>query len=253
MAFALSLEVLLATGARRTFRRLARAVRVFEEEGDRVFGVSYQGEFMADKLLAGFTLARVSRPDLAPSRLAPRSRARRYDVVVLCVPANSWVRVTSVLGVPVRTKVAKCEGDMDTYFQMSPARGQAPLGDEAQARLSPPRYFQMSHEARVTSDGSGVITVKQSPRALADFGAPSVELDGLTADYFFDDAIALYDFASDNLTTLYRLSDYFDPVHNVVRDGRNSYSVSNVTCNRTTDRHIIDWFHVSSISEGFKR
>ena len=147
---------------------------------------------------------------------------------MLCVPANSWVRVTSVLGAPVRTKVAKCEGDMATYFQMS-------------------------HEARVTSDGSGVITVKQSPRALADFGAPSVELDGLTADYFFDDAIALYDFASDNLTTLYRLSDYFDPVHNVVRDGRNSYSVSNVTCNRTTDRHIIDWFHVSSISEGFKR
>ena len=50
--------MLLATGARRTFRRLARAARVFEEEGDRFFGVSYQGEFMADKLLAGFTLAR---------------------------------------------------------------------------------------------------------------------------------------------------------------------------------------------------
>ena len=53
-------------------------------------------------------------------RLASRARARRYDVVVLCVPANSWVRVTSVFGVPVRTKVAKCEGDMDTYLQMSP-------------------------------------------------------------------------------------------------------------------------------------
>ena len=58
MAFALSLECFLPLGARRTFRRLARAARVFEEEGDRVFGVSYQGEFMADKLLAGFTLAR---------------------------------------------------------------------------------------------------------------------------------------------------------------------------------------------------
>jgi hypothetical protein len=38
-------------------------------------------------------------------------------------------------------------------------------------------------------------------------------------------------------------------VHNVVRDGRNSFTLSNVTCGNTTDRRIIDWFHVSSISE----
>ena len=43
----------------------------------------------------------------------------------------------------------------------------------------------------MTSDGEGVLTVRQSPRLLSDFGAPSVTIDGLKVDYLFDDDIAL--------------------------------------------------------------
>ena len=137
----------------------------------------------------------------------------------------------------------------------------------------PANYTQFTHEARVRPNQGDVLTVEEfvtkvSNIAAAD-GAEKVEIEGLgSVEYVFDDVISAWkpDVTDDNtaanddgaqgeLTVMYRMLHYFDPVSNDV-DAVNSYTLTKAMCGTEDgDISVLDWSHVSAISfaeeEGF--
>lgn len=110
-------------------------------------------------------------------------------------------------------------------------------------------FQQVNHEARVTHDGTGVLTLLEVVR-LTDDGKTLNYVSDSNITSFIGDTIAFWDKETSVLTPLVDMNDFWDPQTVNIRR-HNSMTLETVICSDAAEEeaNVLDWMHPSSISE----
>ena len=115
-------------------------------------------------------------------------------------------------------------------------------------------FVQVNHEARIASDGSGVITLYETVKETPD-GVTLQELGVDNITYYVGDQVALWDATSNTLTTTADLNDHWDPMTQTGIRKPKSMTVEVTTCHDPAGdgvnelKNVLDWMHPSSVSD----
>lgn len=110
-------------------------------------------------------------------------------------------------------------------------------------------FQQVNHEARVTKDGTGILTLLEIVR-LTDNGKALNYVQDSNITSYIGDTIAFWDKETSVLTPLVDLNDFWDPMTVNLRR-HNSMTLETVVCSDEAEEeaNVLDWMHPSSISE----
>ncbi len=109
-------------------------------------------------------------------------------------------------------------------------------------------WYQLSNEARVAPNTRGLMTIYQSVGKVS-HDAATTEYFGHKLEHYVADHVAYFDLASGNLTMMYDISDYLNPVDNMLNESM-SMQWLDQTCAGSGGNtvSVLDWSGASSIS-----
>ena len=109
-------------------------------------------------------------------------------------------------------------------------------------------WFQINHEARAARAGAGMYTVYQTLSKVSSASATTYL--GATLEHYLNDHIAYWDATTGNMTLLYALADYVNPVDDYFEQELSQTWMYDLSCTAGagTVASALDWSHMSAIA-----
>ena len=139
--------------------------------------------------------------------------------------------------------------DQETYLYVIEPSGDTANSYEAECATadSSDEWVQVTHEARVSSDGTKILTVYQTVEAAS--SDDDNDYLGESLDYYLNDHVGVWDVGEGTMTLAASVTDTFaNPVDNYFEESE-SMTFSTCQCGTEASLSALDWSHTSAVSE----